>query len=119
VVTDISACGQHACLSSWETRIQSLVGPPETQGLKITEEKVLYLYIDINKWLDFRVFSDKDVKSSVPRIPYQLGKSLLAGNPLSSGSEWETQYKGLIPRALFLGEMRIISPVSFELRLLE
>ena len=27
--------------------------------------------------------------------------------------------KGLIPRALFLGEMRIISPVSFELRLLE
>ena len=27
--------------------------------------------------------------------------------------------KGLIPRAVFLGEMRIISPVSFELRLLE
>ena len=27
--------------------------------------------------------------------------------------------KGLIPRALFLGEMRNISPVSFELRLLE
>jgi hypothetical protein len=27
--------------------------------------------------------------------------------------------KGLIPRALFLGEMRIISPVSFELRPLE
>jgi hypothetical protein len=27
--------------------------------------------------------------------------------------------EGLIPRALFLGEMRIISPVSFELRLLE
>jgi hypothetical protein len=27
--------------------------------------------------------------------------------------------KGLIPRALFLGEMRIISPVSFEWRLLE
>ena len=27
--------------------------------------------------------------------------------------------KGLIPRALFLGEMRIISPVSSELRLLE
>ena len=24
-------------------------------------------------------------------------------------------YKGLIPRALFLGEMRNISPVSFEL----
>jgi hypothetical protein len=29
------------------------------------------------------------------------------------------KYKGLIPRALLLGEMRIISPVSFELRLLE
>jgi hypothetical protein len=28
-------------------------------------------------------------------------------------------FKGLIPRALFLGEMRIISPVSFELRPLE
>jgi hypothetical protein len=27
--------------------------------------------------------------------------------------------KGLIPRVLFLGEMRNISPVSFELRLLE
>jgi hypothetical protein len=27
--------------------------------------------------------------------------------------------KGLIPRALFHGEMRIISPVSFELRPLE
>ena len=27
--------------------------------------------------------------------------------------------KGPIPRALFLGEMRNISPVSFELRLLE
>jgi hypothetical protein len=26
-------------------------------------------------------------------------------------------HQGLIPRALFLGEMRIISPVSFELRL--
>jgi hypothetical protein len=33
-----------------------------TKGLKIIEEKELYLYIDISKWLDFRVFSDKDVK---------------------------------------------------------
>jgi hypothetical protein len=31
------------------------------KGLKIIEEKELYLYIDISKWLDFRVFSDKDV----------------------------------------------------------
>jgi hypothetical protein len=29
--------------------------------------------------------------------------------------KWKTGFKGLIPRALFLGEMRIISPVSFEL----
>jgi hypothetical protein len=40
-----------------------------------------------------------------------------------SGSESQISLimlsKGLIPRALFLGEMRIISPVSFELRLLE
>jgi hypothetical protein len=34
-----------------------------TQGLKIIEERVLpLLYID-SKWLDFCVFSDKDVKS--------------------------------------------------------
>jgi hypothetical protein len=32
---------------------------------------------------------------------------------------WNQAFKGLIPRALFLGEMRIISPVSFELRPLE
>ena len=31
-----------------------------TQGLKITEEKVLCNYI--SKWLDFQVFSDKDFK---------------------------------------------------------
>jgi hypothetical protein len=39
------------------------------------------------------------------------------------GSEIELKYcassKGLIPRALFVGERRIISPVSFELRPLE
>jgi hypothetical protein len=28
----------------------------------------------------------------------------------------DKMFKSLIPRALFLGEMRIISPVSFELR---
>ena len=32
-----------------------------TQGLKITEEKVL-LCNYISKWLDFEVFSDKDYK---------------------------------------------------------
>ena len=32
-----------------------------TQGLKITEEKVMPLYY-ISKWLDFEVFSDKDYK---------------------------------------------------------
>jgi hypothetical protein len=35
-----------------------------------------------------RLLADKDVKSHVPRIPYQLGNSLL-GNPLTN--EWETQ----------------------------
>jgi hypothetical protein len=40
-----------------------LLGQNSTQGLEITEEKVLpsHCAIDINKWLDFRVFSDKDV----------------------------------------------------------
>jgi hypothetical protein len=56
-------------------------------GLKIIEEK-FYLYIDISKWLDFRVFSDKDVKIAGTSDPYQLGNSLL-GNPLTN--EWEMQ----------------------------
>ena len=43
-----------------------------TQGLKIIEEKC-YPYIDISKWLDFRVFSDKDVKTvGISRMPYQV-----------------------------------------------
>jgi hypothetical protein len=42
-----------------------------------------YLYIDISKWLDFRVFSDKDVKIVGTLFPYQLGYSLL-GNPLTN-----------------------------------
>ena len=42
----------------------------------------MYLYIDIRKWLDFRVFSDKNVKIVGTSDPlYQLGNSLL-GNPL-------------------------------------
>ena len=61
-----STCDHHACLSSWETRIQSFVRPL----LKILKylRSFSHLYIDISKWLDFRVFSDKDVKSQVPRI---------------------------------------------------
>jgi hypothetical protein len=45
-------------------------------------------YIDISKWLDFRVFSDKDVETwiVVTSDPYQSGNSLL-GNPLTN--EWE------------------------------
>jgi hypothetical protein len=34
-------------------------------------------------------------------------------------SQVENRLNGLIPRALFLGEMRNISPVSFELRALK
>jgi hypothetical protein len=41
----------------------SILGRTETWETQI-EEKELYRYIDdISKWLDFRVFSDKDVKS--------------------------------------------------------
>jgi hypothetical protein len=40
------------------TQVQAFLGP---QGLKIIEEKS-HLYFDISKWLNFRVFSDKDVK---------------------------------------------------------
>jgi hypothetical protein len=41
----------------------SILGRTSARGLEIIEEKVAYyLYIDISKWLDFRVFSDKEVK---------------------------------------------------------
>jgi hypothetical protein len=50
------------------------------------------------------------------------------GKKICDGTGWKIlrgawnlrgRREGLIPRALFLSEMRIISPVSFELRLLE
>jgi hypothetical protein len=42
------------------------------------------------------------------------------GRPRDASSPGDASSpKGLIPRALFLGKMRIISPVSFELRPLE
>ena len=55
---------QMASASSWENRVQSLVGPL----LKVLKElrRKSYLYIDISKCLDFRVFSDKDVGTSDP-----------------------------------------------------
>ena len=70
---------------SWSPRLPfKLLGQNSTQGLKITEEKVLPLHCanDINKWLNFRVFLDKDVTVKSyrylgPLIPYQLGNSLL------------------------------------------
>ena len=37
-----------------------------TQGLKITEEKVLPLQLYILIWFDFQVFSDKDYNLEVP-----------------------------------------------------
>ena len=66
---------------SWSPRLPfKLLGQNSTQGLKITEEKVLPLdcAIDINKWLDFRVFLDKYV--TVKSYRY-LGSSI----PLSIG----------------------------------
>jgi hypothetical protein len=72
-VNQTSSCGvvvRHACLSSWEIRVQSLVGP---RGLKIIEEKEL-LCIEISKWLDFRVFSDKDVKIVGISDPLTIGQ---------------------------------------------
>jgi hypothetical protein len=56
-------------IATGETRVQSLVGHL-LQVLKYLRINC-YLYIDINKWLDFRVLSDKDVKIiGIPRIPY-------------------------------------------------
>jgi hypothetical protein len=56
-------------VATWETRVQSLIGPL-LKVLKYLRTNC-YLYIDINKWLDFRVLSDKDVKIiGIPPIPY-------------------------------------------------
>ena len=41
-----------------------------TQGLKITEKKVLPLQLYILIWFDFQVFSDKDYKLEVPSHKY-------------------------------------------------
>jgi hypothetical protein len=49
----------HACLSSLGDS-GSILGRISTRGLKIIEEKVVP-FIDISKWLDFLVFSDKNV----------------------------------------------------------
>jgi hypothetical protein len=68
----------------------SIFARTSTQALKITEAKELP-FIDISEWLDFRVFSDKDVKiiGISDRIPYQLGTACCVGNPLTN--EWEIQ----------------------------
>jgi hypothetical protein len=53
--------------SSWETRVQSLVGlVPLLKILKYSRRKfMLPTYIDIMISIDFRVFSDKDVKINI------------------------------------------------------
>ena len=60
-----------------------------------------------------------DVVPIQPKPIAQVGNDLYARVPVYQVVTILGTYKGLIPRALFLGEMRIISPVSFELRLLE
>jgi hypothetical protein len=55
-----------------------------------------------------------------PRILYDESTAYNARTTAYNGERTayngeSTTYKGLIPRALFLGEMRNISPVSFEL----
>ena len=42
----------------------SILGRTSTRAIKVLKElrSKCYRYIDISKWLDFRVFSDKDVK---------------------------------------------------------
>jgi hypothetical protein len=51
----------------------SILGRTSTQGLKKLEEKS-YLYIDISKWLDFRVFSVKEVKIVGTSDPISIGQ---------------------------------------------
>ena len=66
--------------------------------------------------------ADTSVRRYVGELEYQnqeLSKKIEhLGNEMLSLKASLTSI-GLIPRALFLGEMRIISPVSFELRPLE
>jgi hypothetical protein len=66
--SNITSIRGRLLVQSWSPRLPLKLGEPgsifgrtSTQGLKIIEEKVLYLYIDISKCLDFRIFLDKDV----------------------------------------------------------
>jgi hypothetical protein len=77
-ISDIKAIYQFlwcrgVCLSSWETP-GSILGRTSTQGLKIIEKRKSYLYIDISKWLDFRVFWNKDVQIVGTSDPLSIGQ---------------------------------------------
>ena len=72
-------CGVGATRLSFELGDQgSSPGRTSTQGLKITEEKVLPL-LNTSKWLDFGVFSDKDIKHAGTSGPLPIGQYSLLG----------------------------------------
>ena len=50
----------------------SILGRISTQDLKLRKKS--YLYNDFSKWLDFRVFSDKDVRILGTSDPLSIGQ---------------------------------------------
>ena len=61
----------------------SILGRTSTQGRKISMRKC-YLYIDVSKWLDFCIFSDKDVKIVDTLDPPSTGIGNQIRSPMSS-----------------------------------
>jgi hypothetical protein len=67
----------------WGTQVQSYL---VELLLKVLKQLWRKCHLNISKWLDFRVFSHKDVKIVGTSDPYQLDNSLL-GNPLTNERE--------------------------------
>jgi hypothetical protein len=67
--------------------VQSLVGPLLKVLKQLSRKCYIFTLTSVNaKWLDFRVFSDKDVKIVGTSDPLSIGKyrNSLLGNPLTN-----------------------------------
>jgi hypothetical protein len=68
-----------------------------------------------------RLYTWKEYGNYVKSTPYNdestayNARTTAYNGERTAYNDESTTYKGLIPRAIFLGEMRNISPVSFEL----
>ena len=73
-------CVHHSCLLCCEDRVQALVGLV-IKVLKYLRRKDCF-YIDVSKWLAFRVFSDKDVNTGY------LGSTIIKFSVIGSPINW-------------------------------